>query len=372
MSPARINNRRALLLAFAAGSLAPAATQASTAFAPVLPGRPLVFPRDFGMHPGFRTEWWYVTGWLQVDGGDIGFQVTFFRSRTKHDPDNPSRFAPTQLLLAHAALAEDGATKLRHDQRAARAGFGLAGASESDTRVSIGEDWLLERGADDRYRVHIRARDFTLALAMTPAGAPVPQGQDGYSRKGPKPAQASHYYSRPRLAVEGRLARPPAGARKARTDADLASGRPVQGVAWLDHEWSSELLDPQATGWDWVGLHLDDGTALMAFRLRRRDGGVLWSDAHWIGARDAVGSPRFTPIRTWRSPRSGADWPVAMRVEVAGRSLELQPLFDDQELDTRSSTGTIYWEGAVRVFERGRQIGRGYLELTGYAGPLRL
>lgn len=332
-----------------------------TAFESTDPGRVLRFPRDFGAHPGFRTEWWYVTGWLDGDGPPTGFQLTFFRSRTAHDDRNPSRFAPKQLLLAHAALAIEGAQALRHDQRAARTGFGLAEASTEDTEVSIGPDWRLARGPDDRYQARIDARDFALDLVLTPTQPPVLQGRGGHSRKGPRPGQASHYYSRPRLAVDGRVT------------LDGKTPRVVRGRAWLDHEWSSELLDERAAGWDWVGLDFDDGTALMAFRIRTRDGEVLWRDARWIrGATSVEAAPRFTPLRHWRSARSGARWPVEMGLEVDGRRLELRPLLDDQELDTRASTGTIYWEGAVRVFEGGRQIGRGYLELTGYAGVLRL
>jgi len=343
----------------------PDAASAPVAYPPVLPGRPMRFPRDFGAHPPFRTEWWYVTGWLRAGGRDLGVQVTFFRARTGHDARNPSRFAPTQLLLAHAALAIDGAPRLLHDERAARQGFGLAQASDADTDVSIG-GWRLQRQADDRYLARIDAGDFALDLVFVPPHPPFPQGEAGHSRKGPAPTQASHYYSRPQMRVDGRLRAP-----------GIAAGVsvPAAGVAWLDHEWSSELLHPDAAGWDWVGLNLDDGSALMAFRIRTRDDGVLWSHARWIGAGGTAGptpSPRFEPLRLWRSPRTGARWPVAMRLTVGGRTLALQPLLDDQELDTRASTGTVYWEGAVRVLEHGRAVGRGYLELTGYAGVLRL
>jgi predicted secreted hydrolase len=341
-------------------------------FARVEPGRPLVFPRDFGAHPAYRTEWWYLTGWLTGGARTFGVQITFFRARTTHAEDNPSRFAPRQLLLAHAALAVPEEGRLRHDQRAARTGFGLAQASETDTDLALGT-WRLRRLPDDTYATRIEARDFGLDLRFTPRGAPFPQGEAGYSRKGPRPEQASHYYSRPQLAVSGRV----------RLDAGRGStgaATQVQGVAWLDHEWSSELLDPRAAGWDWVGLNLDDGSALMAFRIRTRDGATLWSHARWLGLpasgpadpQDSANAPRFEPRRTWRSPRSGATYPTAMRLAVGARVFDLEPLFDDQELDTRASTGTLYWEGAVRVLEAGRSVGRGYLELTGYAGPLRL
>lgn len=322
---------------------------------PAVAGTPLVFPRDHGAHPGYRTEWWYLTGWLTDPGqAPLGIQVTFFRTRTRHDGANPSRFAPTQLLFAHAAMASPRVGRLTHAQRSARPGFGLAGFAEDDLDVSIG-DWRLHRQADDRIAAQIKASTFEMTLLFTPPGPPVPQGEAGFSRKGPLATQASWYYSRPQLAVSGRLSGP-----------GSQPDRAVSGRAWLDHEWSSEILDPSASGWDWVGLNFDDGSALMAFRIRHREGGVLWSDARWIpGARS---TPTFKVLREWRSPRTGTPWPVAMRLAVGERILDLEPLLDDQEIDASASTGTVYWEGAVRVLEKGRQVGAGYLELTGYAG----
>ncbi|MGD9946763.1 MAG: lipocalin-like domain-containing protein [Burkholderiaceae bacterium] len=365
-------------------------TGTTVAYPPVRRDTVLRFPRDHGAHPAFRTEWWYLTGWLRRHGpagsgsgsesgssgsgsgsgsgdsnaedGWLGVQITFFRSRTGHSPDNPSRFAPTQLLLAHAALALPERGRLLHAQRAARAGFGLAAAAESDTAVSIG-DWRLRRDGADRYHAQLRNSGFALDLQFRAPAPPVLQGEQGFSRKGPGPLQASHYYSRPQARTTGTI---------------VIDGRPISvaGTSWIDHEWSSEILDRDASGWDWVGLNFDDGSALMAFRIRRRDGGVAWSTARWI---DASGqpvapdpTPGFAPLRHWRSPRTGAQYPVAMAIDLGTRRLTLQPLFDDQELDTRGSTGTIYWEGAVAVFEDGRRVGRGYLELTGYATPLRL
>jgi predicted secreted hydrolase len=348
---------------------APATAAAAPAWDPVLPGVPMRFPRDHGAHPGHRTEWWYVTGWLQRPGAaDCGFQVTFFRSRTAHPDANPSRFAPRQLVLAHAALALPERARLVHAERAARAVFEQAGASETDTRAWIGAGtgaWSLARDpASGTYSARIDARELGMSLELSPPGPPLLQGDAGFSRKGPRPLQASGYYSRPQLAVTGTV----------RTGADPATT--VSGSAWFDHEWSSEILDPDAAGWDWAGLNLDDGGALMAFRIRGRDGREHWREAMLRdGAEGRVRTglaPRFEPVRTWRSPRTGARWPVEMRIEVDGRTIELRPLFDDQELDARGSTGTTYWEGAVTAFERGRRIGRGYLELTGYAGAIRL
>lgn len=333
-------------------------------FTQVLPRTPLTFPRDFGAHPDFRTEWWYATGWLQTpDGKPLGFQVTFFRSATEHDRANPSRFAPKQLIVAHAALSDPATGKLQHDQKIARAGFGLAQAAEATTDVKLGT-WTMKRDADGIYRVNLPARDFSFSLALAPTQPLLLQGEDGFSRKGPKPEQASYYYSEPQLKVSGTITR---------------NGRPlaVTGSAWLDHEWSSTVLDPRAVGWDWVGANLDDGSALMAFRIRTADGGTLWQHAM---LRDGAGrqrrfgdeAVRFVPLRQWRSPRTKASYPVELELGIDGRTWRLIPLQDDQELDSRQSTGAVYWEGAVTLERDGRRAGRGYLEMTGYVKALKL
>ena len=202
------------------------------------------------------------------------------------------------------------------------------------------------------------------ALALRPDGPPLLNGAAGFSRKGPDPRQASYYYSRPRLAVSGSVS---------------LDGREqtVAGSAWLDHEWSSELLPEGAQGWDWVGINLDDGGALMAFRMRGTDGRALWAAATLQagGGAAQVLAPEavaFEPGRTWRSPRTGIVYPVTWRLQVGARAFELAPLLDDQELDSRGSTGAVYWEGAVRLLEAGRERGRGYLEMTGYGDRIRV
>jgi predicted secreted hydrolase len=333
-------------------------------FAPVNPGTKLSFPRDFGSHPDFRTEWWYATGWLQTaDGKPLGFQVTFFRSATEHERHNPSQFAPKQLIVAHAALSDPAVGKLQHDQRVARAGFGLAQTSESTTDIKLGK-WTMRRDANGMYRVTLPARDFSFDLTLSPTQPVLLQGVNGYSRKGPNPQQASHYYSEPHLQVSGTLTR---------------NGKPivVSGAAWLDHEWSSTVLDTKAVGWDWVGVNLDDGRALMAFRIRAADGSSLWQHA---SLREKDGrlqqfngdAIRFTPVRSWRSPRTQASYPVELTLEIDQQRWQIRPLQDDQELDSRQSTGAVYWEGAVTLERDGRRAGRGYLEMTGYVKPLKL
>jgi predicted secreted hydrolase len=350
------------LLALMAG-LTIAAAPPPTAYAPVHPGVGLRFAADHGAHPAFRTEWWYVTGWLKTaDKRDLGFQVTFFRSRPDADPANPSAFAPRQILFAHAALSDPAVGHLLHDQRIARAGFGLAEASTADTDIVL-DDWRLKRGADGRYATHVTARDFALDLTLSPTQPLMLQGAAGYSRKGPRPEQASYYYSVPHLAVSGALMRN--GRRVA-----------VTGEAWLDREWSSTLLDPSAVGWDWAGINLDDGAELTAFQVRDAAGRALWSGGSFRkpgGAVEPLGrdAVSFSTERSWRSPRTGATYPVQriVRLQLAdgAHAWRLTPLFDDQELDSRIAGGPVYWEGAVSTAG-----GRGYLELTGYLSPLKL
>lgn len=335
----------------------------ATDYAAVRPGYKLLFPRDHGAHPDFRTEWWYATGWLSLpDGSPLGFQSTFFRVRTGIGERNPSRFAPRQLILAHAAISDPQLGRLRHDQRAARTGFGRAGFATGQTGVWVG-DWRFEQDGE-RYLTTVRAADFAYALSLVADAPPLLHGLAGYSVKAPDPRHASYYYSRPQLSVSGSVTR---------------DGRQqtVSGRAWLDHEWSSELLPAAAQGWDWIGVNLDDGGALMAFRLRRPDGSALWSAATLqpAGGNAQVLPPAavaFEPLRQWRSARSGIGYPVEWRVRVGRRIFHLQPLIDDQELDSRRSTGAVYWEGAVRVSEDGREVGRGYLEMTGYGEQIKV
>jgi predicted secreted hydrolase len=321
------------------------------------------FPTDHGAHPAFRTEWWYVTGWLRTKAGkDLGFQVTFFRTRPGVGEANPSRFAPRQILFAHAALSDPATGHLLHGERAARGGFGVAQARVGDTDVAL-RDWRIVRRPDGHFATSVATPGFTLTLDLAPRQNVMLQGKNGYSQKGPKPEQASYYYSLPHLAVSGRLSR--GGAAEA-----------VTGEAWLDREWSSDYLGGSATGWDWTGLNLDDGAALMAFRIRRADGGTVWAGGS-LRRKDGTltrftpGDVRFDPVARWRSPRTGAVYPVAQRLTVrlpeGARSFTLRPLFADQELDARRSGMPVYWEGAVRT-----EGGRGYLELTGYADRLRM
>jgi predicted secreted hydrolase len=364
--------------------------------------RALRFPADFGAHPETRIEWWYVTGWLgaSMAAPTHGFQVTFFRAATGLAAGHPSAFAARQLLFAHAALtvlptsaAQDpgdaSSGRLVHDQRTARAGLGRAEARTGDTAVHLG-DWSLRRQgqpspaggrasgaaaaavASAPYRAEVHARDpqsgasaFRLALTLSPRAPLVLQGDAGLSRKGPRPAQASHYYSRPQMQVGAELA--------------VAGGatQSLRGQAWLDHEWSDSVLDPEAVGWDWVGFNLADGSALTAFRLRRADGSALWAGGSLSARGDTrpfgPEAVRFTPLRSWTSPLTGARYPVEWQLDTPAGRHRVRALLDAQELDSRASTGSAYWEGLSELLDAGGQrIGLGYLEMTGYAGRLAM
>ena len=335
-------------------------------------GRTLVFPADHGAHLDARTEWWYATGWLgRPETPTHGFQVTFFRSRTGLAADLPGRLAPRHLLFAHAAVTDLSGRRHLHDQRIVRWNGGTdstaAGATLADTRVWIGP-WALQRdGSAFRSQVNAPATQpaWTLELDLQPTQPLLLQGDAGFSRKGPEERQASHYYSLPQLAASAIVT----------VNGQRTAG---SGRAWLDHEWSDEILAADAVGWDWIGFNGFDGSALTAFRLRRTDGSALWAG----GSHRAAGGPvrsfgpaevTWTPGRRWRSPGTGASYPVDWQVDTPAGRFGVRALMDAQELDGRGSTGTVYWEGLSELLDAGgRRIGLGYLEMTGYAGSLRL
>jgi predicted secreted hydrolase len=356
--------RRRLLLA---GTLSPLFRHAAALDFPAVTPAPLAFPRDHGAHPDYRLEWWYLTAYLDADAGaaPLGIQVTFFRLRTAIDPANPSRFAAHQLLFAHAALADPARSSLLVDQRIARAGAGTVRIADADMQLDLNR-WRFVRQADGRFACDVAARGFQLRFVATPSQPIVLQGRDGFFPKAVSDGYPSHYYSVPQLQLEAEIVR---DGRK-----QVARGR-----AWLDHEWASTLLEPDATGWDWIGMNLDDGSALTAFQTRRKsDGAILIAYASLRAPGETRprlfgrGDVRFEALTSWQSPRSRARYPVAQRITIGTRIFETQPLFADQELDARLTGSAIYWEGASTLNEAGRRVGRGYLEMTGYAEPLTL
>lgn len=349
--------------------------------------RTFSFPADHGPHPGFRTEWWYFTGNLEADGARrLGYQLTLFRNALAPPGDGvgerPSAWATRQAWLAHFAVTDAGTGSFRSADRAARGALRLAGAevTAAGLRARV-EDWSVEPVAGDRrageaggglgtLRLRAARDGAAIDLVVTPLGPPVLHGDRGLSRKGGEPGNASYYYSIPRLATAGTVW----------LDGE---GMHVDGLSWLDREWSTSALGDDQVGWDWFSLQLSDGRDLMLFRLRRRDGeadpassGTLVEPSGEVRHLPA-GAAGVEVLDRWRSPRSGALYPSAWRIRVPEAALDLtvEPLVADQELDV----GFRYWEGAVELIgtSAGRTVtGRGYAELTGYAeaaarGPAR-
>ena len=361
-------------------------------------GRALHFPRDHGAHRRSRIEWWYATGWLGTPAAPThGFQATFFRSATGLAAHVQSRFAARHLLLAHAAVTvlgetsgsggssgSSGSGRHLHEQRIARwsgdPAAATAGAQLQDAGLTLGNWTLRRQGA--LWLARLPARSFSLDLQLAPTQPLLLQGQQGFSRKGPDAHQASHYYSEPQLAAQVQLTLQDAGRAAAAPDA--------RGLAWLDHEWSNELLHPDAVGWDWVGMNLFDGGALTAFVLRRADGSVLWAGGSHRPAGGAVQvfgptDVQWQPLRHWASPASAARYPVHLRLGCPAGRFEIRALLDAQELAGNGAGGAggaagagagavnIYWEGLSELTAPGGQrLGLGYLEMTGYAARLRL
>jgi predicted secreted hydrolase len=325
------------------------------------------FPRDHGAHEAYRTEWWYYTGQLTAKHGrHFGYQLTFFRRGMPREQvkTNPSRWAVSQLYLAHFAVSDLANQRFLYAEKISRAGLGKAGADHDQLHVWI-EQWSAD--ADQKDVQHLRAMDGSMSIQLTlsPEKPPVIHGENGISRKGSALAQASHYYSFSRLATSGTV-----------TLGDESFE--VTGTSWMDHEFGSADLADNLVGWDWFSLQLDDRSELMLYRLRRADGTADPSASGTYIAPDgrtshlAADAFTLTPLTFWESPASKARYPQRWRLTIPSQqlSLELSPRMDDQELRTGGSTQVTYWEGAIEVngVAQGRTIkGQGYMELTGYA-----
>jgi predicted secreted hydrolase len=330
------------------------------------------FPRDHFAHDRYRTEWWYFTGHLRArDGRRFGFELTFFRIGLEPRPSawskNQSKWYAYQVYPAHLAITDERAHTFVYAQTFARDALGAGFASERALDVRA-NGWTLTGTSALRPRMHLHAIDGAngLDLVLQSRKPPAIHGQGGISRKGPCASCASHYYSFTRLHVNGMVLR--GGTRYA-----------VDGIAWMDHEYGSDELGSHQVGWDWFSIQLDDGREVMLYRLRRRDGTTTPQSSGSLVARN--GAVTHLPLRafsiratgTWRSPHTGALYPSGWTVRVAGvGTLSLVPVMRDQEL--ANVGGTSYWEGAVDVRDprTGASLGVGYVELTGYAGVLRL
>ena len=335
-----------------------------------LPGRKLSFPADHYSHPDFKTEWWYYTGHLETESGKrYGYPVTFFRFGVR-DRQNDLRDKAlfSELYMAHFALSNIGAKKFIYRERINR-GYGDKAGAATDRYLVWNEDWKVE-GDNKEHRIYANDRGTSLRLVLTSLQAPVLHGQNGHSQKAEGEGRASYYYSLTRMQTEGEL---------------TIDGKKekVRGLSWMDHEFGSNQLAEDQVGWDWFSIQLDNQTQLMLYLMRRKDGSVdSYSGGTLVSANGAtkhlaLKDFRIEVLDRWKSPKSGANYPMKWKVSIPAEeiALEILPAFPDQELITNRSTRVTYWEGAVGVRGTSRQsavTGRGYVEMTGYAGKLNI
>ncbi len=337
----------------------------ATEFRQALPGYQYVFPRDHASHEAFKTEWWYYTGHLKTaDNRRYGFELTFFRVGNDREqlPDNPP-WALKNLYMTHFAVSDRNARSFFHDQKLNRAAYGFAGAN-SDRYHAWNGNWSVEL-VDGVHHLKAQTADYAIDLTLTPKKPPVLHGKGGVSQKAACEGCASHYYSLTRLETAGTI---------------TSQGRttPVTGLSWMDHEFGSNQLTEEQTGWDWFSLQLDDDTEVMLYLLRRKDGTPEPNSSGTVIYAD--GSSRHlpldaftvTPTGAWTSPESGGVYPMGWTIAIPSEKLHLTvtPAFENQELHSPFLSGITYWEGASDITgTRGtsRVKGRAYVEMTGYA-----
>jgi predicted secreted hydrolase len=327
-----------------------------------LPGYHYQFPRDHFNHPDYRTEWWYYTGNVRArDGHRYGFELVFFRrGQDRKASDNPSAWRMDDLYLAHLAVTDIDAGRFRYFKRLNRAGPGIAGVSFEDGRIWNGNWRTRWDKTSDVQSLTALAVGVNLSLRLAPAKSPVIHGENGVSQKAAGIGRASYYVSFPRLVVEGRL-----------------NGAEVTGSAWMDHEWFTQQLDESQQGWDWFSVQLENGADLMLFDLRRADGTIDPYSSGTFIAKDGHAAHlkhddfQLRPLEYWTSPKSGAKYPVKWQILVPsmGVALECTAAVREQELLSDDDKTLTYWEGAVTY--SGSSPGVGYLEMTGYLGPVK-
>jgi len=350
------------------GSLLVGLLLCTGAFRLALPGYSFRFPRDHASHPEFQTEWWYYTGHLNAGERWYGYELTFFRVGidSTHTPAHSAWGRTVQF--AHLALTDENGRRFSFDQRLGRPALGMAGADTARYHVWI-DDWSAGLEPDGiTHRLTAFTSGFGIDLMLRPDKPVVIHGENGVSQKSAGLGRASHYLSFTRMGSRGRMV----------VGEDTLA---VTGTSWMDHEFGSNQLGGGQVGWDWFAIQLDDGRELMLYQLRRANGSVEpMSSGTWI-ARDGATQhlPRsaytITSDRTWKSTRTGAVYPAGWTVRVPAHDLELtiQPVLSDQELVLEGPIGVRYWEGSVRVtgLASGKPVtGRGYVELTGYAGRI--
>jgi predicted secreted hydrolase len=328
------------------------------------PGYTFAFPRDYFDHQDYQTEWWYYTGNVKAaDGHRFGFELTFFRQGVSRAESSRPWFVH-DLWMAHIALSDLTGGHFYSEERLNRAGPGVAGV-DAETGLVWNGNWQAHI-AERREELRGVADKFGLALQLSPVKQPVIQGQNGVSQKAEGAGHASHYFSLTRLLTTGSIA----------LDGKTYQ---VEGASWIDHEFFSGSMAANETGWDWLSVQLADGTELMLYRLRHKDGSIdPYSSGSYV---DARGKSQFLSSSdfemkpapdNWTSPSTGATYPVRWHVSVPRLKMELDVTTPLKSQELAGRFGTSYWEGAIDVAGARDQSplrGVGYLEMTGYAEP---
>lgn len=339
-------------------------------FKPALPGYRYEFPRDYFSHPDYQTEWWYYTGNLHsADGRRFGFELTFFRYGVDRDPSTTGAWDIRDVYLAHFAVSDLDGKKFFRTERTNRSGPGIAGADAALQKVWNG-NWSVT-WKDGRENLRAVADGFAIELSLQSQKPPVIHGKDGVSQKSAGAGHASHYFSETRLRASGLI------------DSNHQQYQ-VTGQAWMDHEFFTQQLASDQSGWDWLSLQLDDNTELMLFRLRRKEGSIdPFSAGTFVDAQGGarhLDSSEFqleTGGETWLSPATNAKYPLHWRIRVPSLAIELDAatLLASQEFVSKARFSPTYWEGAINIDgKKGPEPlhGLGYLEMTGYDHPLSM
>lgn len=318
------------------------------------------FPEDHGAHPGYRHEWWYVTGNLSgEDGRHFGYELTFFRLAMKPETENDKTISAWKTPLAfaaHFAVTDVESDDFEFFQRYSRGDGRLAGANQE--RVWL-EDWSLDM-SEDGWIIKAADGEINIDLKLKAVKPAIFNGDRGLSQKSAEPGNATYYYSLPRLESSGTLE-------------INGQSHEVSGLTWLDREWGTSALSSEQQGWDWYALHLSDGSDLMFYNLRNQDGSRHpFSAGSWVSAdgektRLSADDLEVEVTDFWDSPLGGK-YPSGWKLTLPDKNLELviEPMIKNQELNTIPR----YWEGAVDVSGQrdGKTItGQGYVELTGYS-----
>jgi predicted secreted hydrolase len=360
-----------MLLLVAASAFANDAPGFVDGWREALPGWVYKFPRDHGVHPEFKTEWWYFTGSLNAAGGkEFGYEVTWFRQGVNpHLGAGLSRFVVPDFKFAHFAISDVPAGRFDFSEKIARGAFGEAGFGNGDAGpLAWIDNWRLSVLPDGRWHIDAVQDGRALTLDLAPMKPPVIEGEQGVSRKAEGEGHASCYYSFTRMRTSGTLALPG------------APPMPVTGETWFDHEWATNQLAANQAGWDWFSVQLEDGTELMLYRMRLKDGAADPASSGTYTRKDGsvvylkAGDFVLEPDAWWKSGATGANYPIGWRVRISRIDVDLKistPL-ENQELALSS---LAYWEGLIHVTgtAAGAPVtGHGYLELTGYSAPLSM